>query len=95
MKRTHCITENGRETCEGTAFCRTHGIVPLYYFDGISSKVKCAGHSEMIYDFIIEGDGQEFGFPDGEKTPGYRVIYRWSTNPFTCIVKSKDVTLCE
>lgn len=91
MIRKHRVTEIGRESCQGTEFCRTHGIVPLYRFDAFASKVKDAGHSQMIYDFIIEGDGQEYEFPDGEKALGYNVIYRWSTNPFTCIVKSKDV----
>lgn len=91
MVRTHRITELGRESCQGTEFCRTNGIVPLYSFDARTECVKEAGHSEMVYDFILENEGQEYVFPDGEKALGYRVIYRWSTNPFTCIVKSTDV----
>lgn len=93
MKRTHRISELGRESSHGEAFCRTNGIVQLYRFDEHASKVKEAGKSEMIYDFIIEGEAQEYEFPDGEKTLGYNVIYRWSTNPFTGIVKCSDVVL--
>lgn len=91
MNRTHRISEIGRESSHGNEFCRTNGIVPLYRFDECTSTVKKFGQSEMVYDFIIEGEAQEFEFPDGEKALGYHVLYRWSTNPFTCIVKCSDV----
>ncbi|MCD7980942.1 MAG: hypothetical protein LUF32_01260 [Clostridiales bacterium] len=91
MALTYYVKMGRKESADTPKYCRTHGIVPLYREDHVTSDVIESGSSEFNYDLIITEGAKDYVFPDGETEKGYRYIFRWSTNPFAGIVKCKDV----
>ncbi|MCR5666247.1 MAG: hypothetical protein K6G01_05405 [Eubacterium sp.] len=93
MKAYYIMTKDGKESITGSKFYRAvKRGVRMYRYDELAQRLAPAGQSSRAcYDFIGRGDEKEYTFPDGEVTVGISVIYRWSTNPFTCIIKKKDL----